>query len=167
MRTRRMSAFGGPCFRLTVEYLSRWFESHHSAASSFFLFGIYGSYRRRQRRQQQRRRARRCTRAPRGSTSAHSRRAVLRRSLMGFRCRGRSTATAAAPPALSLYLSCCSHFRARALAFARTLSLSLVLSRMRLPLIHARPPTAPPRVARPYHPTVLHHCALLHLLGHC
>ena len=37
MRTRRMSAFGGPCFRLTVEYLPRWFESHHSAVSSFFF----------------------------------------------------------------------------------------------------------------------------------
>ena len=37
MRSRRMSAFGGPCVRLIVEYLPPWFESHHSAVSSFFF----------------------------------------------------------------------------------------------------------------------------------
>ena len=33
-----MSALSGPCFRLAVEYLPRWFEPQHSAVSSFFLF---------------------------------------------------------------------------------------------------------------------------------
>ena len=46
MRTRHMSSLGGPYFRLPVEYLPRWFKSHHSAVCPrTFCSGIYRSYR--------------------------------------------------------------------------------------------------------------------------
>ena len=52
LRTRRTSAFGGPCFRLTVEYVPRWFESHHSAVPSLFLLFVLAGRRWRQRQRQ-------------------------------------------------------------------------------------------------------------------